>query len=398
MTILVCGLREGGESYFALDVTYGNSFGDIKGTGYLWEFTDSELGHSWSDPSIERIKNGAGAEWGVFFGSGYDTVDQNNKEAYLYGIVAHNKAPLWNNGSNDINRIKISSTGLKDDALSPPLIADLDNDYISDRIYVGNLYGTMYRIVDIGKGENPKISKLFHFGHISHINPIRARAAYAVDDGCIWVYFGTGRYESQTDRMAGTQQYFFGLKETISAMPAYSMNELVRLNVKKMEYMNDETNEAQQVKVVEGKNDFKKSWALLLQGSPVLKVSERVIEQPLVVAGKVFFSTFVPEQNICSGNGYTWLYALEYKTGLPPVAPVFDLNKDGVCDDKDIVVDESGNKHSIAAIRVGAGPGSKPVFYKDKLFITTTDKKVVSLKVNLPESRAAVTSWRDCTI
>ncbi|MGA1839565.1 MAG: PilC/PilY family type IV pilus protein [bacterium] len=400
MTILVCGLREGGESYFALDVTHGKPFGETKGTRYLWEFTDSELGLSFSEPSIERIKNGTGTEWGAFFGSGYDTADQTDKEAYIYGIVAHNKAPLWHNGSNDINRIKMSPTDLKDDALSSPLIADLNADYLGDRIYVGNLYGTMYRVKNIGKGEHPKISKLFHFGHTSHINPIRAKAAYAyaVDAGSIWVYFGTGRYESQSDRVSGTQQYFFGLKEKIDDPNTYSLNNFARLYIKKMEYMDTETHETQYVKIIEGENDLKKSWALLLEASPVLKVSERVIVQPLVVAGKVFFSTFIPDRNICSGKGETWLYALEYETGLPPVTPVFDLNKDGVCNDKDMITDEQGKKHNIAGIYVGTGPGSKPVFHKDELFLTTTDKNLVALKVNLPESKAVVTSWRDCTI
>ncbi|MGA1863741.1 MAG: pilus assembly protein, partial [bacterium] len=400
MTILICGLREGGESYFALDITHGKPFGETKGNGYLWEFTESELGLSWSEPSIERIKNGTGAEWGAFFGSGYDMAEQNGKEAYLYGIVAHDKAPLWNNGSNDINRIKISSSDLKDDALSSPLIADLDADYRGDRIYVGNLYGTMYRVVDIGKGEHPKISKLFYFGHTSHINPVRAKAAYAyaVDDGSIWIYFGTGRYEAQSDKMCGIQQYFLGLKETKGTLPAYSLDDLATLHIRKMEYMNTETGEIQQVKAIEGENDLRKSWALLLEASPVLTVSERIIEQPLIVAGKVFFSTFIPDRNICSGKGETWLYALEYETGLPPVTPVFDLNKDGVCDEEDMIVDMQGKKHNIAGIYVGTGPGSRPVLYKDELFITTTDKNLVALKVNLPESRTAVTSWRDCTI
>jgi hypothetical protein len=401
MTILVCGLGEGGESYFALDLTHGRPFGETKGARHLWEFTDSELGQTWSNPGIDRIKNGTGTEWGVFFGSGYDIADQNKKEAYLYGIEAHNKTPLWNNGSNNINRIKISSTVLKDDALSSPLVADLDADYKGDRIYVGNLYGTMYRIVDIGKGEYPKISKLFHFGHTSHITPIRAKAAYAyaVDDGSIWVYFGTGRYETQEDKTSMTQQYFFGLKETMGSFPTYSLNNLSRLHVKKMEYMDPETHETQQVKIVEGENDLKESWALLLEGSSsTLPGSERVTEQPLVVAGIVFFSTFVPDRNICAGSGDTWLYALDYETGMPPITPVFDLNKDSVCDDKDLIIDERGMKRKIAAIHVGTGLDSKPVFYKDNLFITTTNKNVVALKVNLPESMATVTSWKDCTI
>ena len=54
-TILVCGLRKGGKTYFALDIT------DTLNPQYLWEFrtdssTLSQVGQSWSEPAIGRVK------------------------------------------------------------------------------------------------------------------------------------------------------------------------------------------------------------------------------------------------------------------------------------------------------------------------------------------------------
>ena len=48
-TILVIGEREGGEAYFALDITSGKNFNDAsEPTEFLWEFSDTELGQTWS--------------------------------------------------------------------------------------------------------------------------------------------------------------------------------------------------------------------------------------------------------------------------------------------------------------------------------------------------------------
>ena len=96
------------------------------------------------------------------------------------------------------------------------MLADLEGDYIADRIYAGDLYGTMYRIRDIGQNMTPEVTKLFDFNQADpNKTPIRAKASYAFTEtaGEIMVYFGSGIYESQTDIQNDFQQYFFGLKD-----------------------------------------------------------------------------------------------------------------------------------------------------------------------------------------
>ncbi|MGD9181370.1 MAG: PilC/PilY family type IV pilus protein, partial [Desulfobacterales bacterium] len=270
-TILVGGEREGGQAYFALDITSGKNFDHTTDpTTFLWEFIDTQLGQTWSDPSINRVavKSSTDKDWSVFFGSGYmpNAIDQANKEAYLYGIMANDAGDLWKDAAgNFTNRIKIApmiliyknastpfnvgsvitgaSSGaqgtitkvdsaaktlyledvtgtfivgedlkegsytndgevaqvlsFKNDVLSSPLVVDLEGDYISDRIYVGNLYGNMYRVDNIGKDMTPVVSTLFTYNNTSpNVNPIRAKAemAYTYTPGEIWVYFGSGIY------------------------------------------------------------------------------------------------------------------------------------------------------------------------------------------------------------
>ena len=111
-TVLVIGEREGGEAYFALDVTTGKPFDDVDPTKFLWEFTDTELGQTWADPNIERVavKDSTAKAWGVFFGSGYSSADQANKQAYLYGIHAHDASFFWKDSDGiPTNRVKMTS-------------------------------------------------------------------------------------------------------------------------------------------------------------------------------------------------------------------------------------------------------------------------------------------------
>ncbi len=76
-TVLVCGLRKGGKSYFALDIT------ETTNPRFLWEFPSSsntetlaKMGESWSEPAIGRVKIEVGEKlverWVAFVGAGFD--------------------------------------------------------------------------------------------------------------------------------------------------------------------------------------------------------------------------------------------------------------------------------------------------------------------------------------
>ncbi|MCU0936650.1 MAG: PilC/PilY family type IV pilus protein, partial [Gammaproteobacteria bacterium] len=114
-TMLVVGQRAGGTAYTALDVTSGKGFNDSSSPArFLWEFTDADLGESWADPVIERVRDAAGANeraWGVYFSSGYSENDNTQylKEAFLYGLEADTGNPLWSDGANPLKKIPLRS-------------------------------------------------------------------------------------------------------------------------------------------------------------------------------------------------------------------------------------------------------------------------------------------------
>lgn len=460
-TILVTGLREGGEAYFALDITDGETMSSSATTGaqYLWQFTDTELGQTWGDARINRVADGASTTaraWGVFFGSGYhadgngSSAQTSSKESYLYGINAYDASKLWINASGvATNRIKIDTSGtpLVNDALSELLVIDKDFEanFAADFIYTGNLYGDMFRVSNIGKGQTPAVSQLYESGNTTTKQPIRARPSFAYGEirGDYWLYFGTGRYELDADKTSTDQQYFFGLKETpdTKADPSdpdtYTTTYVKPAGLEapgKLTIDKTATNKlstagapdlvvldstpytitvgtaSKVVKVVEGQNEANEPWVVRLGTSGF---SERVTTQPLVVAGVVFFTSFIPDADPCGGSGSSYLYALDFKTGKAPLQSVFDINGDAIYNAGDYITDSNGNDVPVAAVPLGKGQASEVTIVGDKIFITTTEPDdgggggggggpdnppPKPIGVNLPGLRASVDSWFDSSL
>ncbi|MGV1100104.1 PilC/PilY family type IV pilus protein [Thiovibrio sp. JS02] len=402
-TVLLCGLRRGGSSYFALDITGGKAFDDVDTANrskFLWEFTDPQLGQTWAQPEVYRVGVKASLTdtvWAAFWGSGYseDSLLQPAKEAYLYGVEANDASvPLWEDASgNPINRIKISSASLPDDALSGAMVAELDDDYKGDRLYVGNLYGNLYRVTDIDKNNTPQVSTLFSFNRATpdHSTPIRVKPAYAYyDTNVVWVYFGTGRYEVQADKVTSDMQYFFGLRDDLSN-PSHTLGALPVFSALKA----TDTVTLQDYRYIFGTPPGLPpySWAVEMNNNAASGATERVISDPLVAGGVVFFTTFTPAADVCEGTGESWLFALEYDSGIPPADPVFDINGDGVFDENDMINDASGQKFRVAAIYLGEDMASNPVLHKDTIVVGTKTGGTITKKVNLPRMRPSLRSW-----
>ena len=209
----------------------------------------------------------------------------------------------------------------------------------------------------------------------------------------IRVFFGTGIYERQVDKYSSVQQYFFSLKDDITTDKTYTIDDADLAHLTADYIVDDDTGVT--YRTITGTNTDKDSWVIGLDNfSAGLLGSERVISQPLVVAGVVFFTTFIPDEDVCAGSGDAWLFALDYETGGPPAKPVFDLNDDGEINSLDVVT-VGEDTYVPGAIPLGAGQPSKPVLHKDTMFVTTTGGGLASMKVYLEQQLTNVTSWSD---
>jgi len=80
-TVLVGVQAQGGNSVYALDVTYPNTLTSeaALASAVLWEYTDSDMGYGFSTPALAPTAAG----WTVFVGNGYNST---NQKPVLYAI------------------------------------------------------------------------------------------------------------------------------------------------------------------------------------------------------------------------------------------------------------------------------------------------------------------------
>ncbi len=75
------------------------------------------------------------------------------------------------------------------------------------------------------------------------------------------------------------------------------------------------------------------------------RAGERVIKDVLIRDGRAIVITFIPEDSPCTGGGYSIIHEMDACDGSRLSSPVFDINNDGVIDDRDLIpiIDEFGN-------------------------------------------------------
>ena len=145
------GLRRGGTSYYALDISNPNN------PSLMWHIDANsagfeELGQSWSQPKVGysklNIVNGA-AKPVLFFGGGYDTSKDNvgpgsddNVGRAIYMIDAETGTLKWSMAPANAT----TSFSGTDSIPSSISTLDSDGDGLVDRLYTGDTGGNVWRV------------------------------------------------------------------------------------------------------------------------------------------------------------------------------------------------------------------------------------------------------------
>lgn len=151
ITLLLCGQGPGKGStvggglnyYFALNVT------DPENPQPLWEFTDADLGETWSTPLVGKVKKNGADTWAAFMGSGYsNNPARASMGQYFYAITLENGLKFWSFRARDVNTRNRWPNGVNILNAIPgaPNGVDLDQDGFMDYVYVGDLDGRMWKV------------------------------------------------------------------------------------------------------------------------------------------------------------------------------------------------------------------------------------------------------------
>lgn len=334
-TMLVGSTGAGGKSIFAIDVSNPVALG---ASSVLWENTTT--GTAMSHPVIARLATG---DWVAIYGNGYDS-----GENVKLNIVSLTNGTLLKSIDTGV-----AGTG---NGLATPLPVDINNDRITDAVYVGDLMGNMWKFdltgntsnwgVAFKQGSTPKpLFTAVDSSGVAQAITARATAGRNPEGSGIMVYFGTGKYFESGDNIVGTSpqlQRFYAVYDNGSRVTDTSS--LVQQTI---------TNEGTitnfgAYRVTSANTvDYatKKGWYLDLRSPGAANgAGERVVSQALLRDGRVIFTTLIPSNDACAFGGGSWLMELEAVQGGRLTYSVFDVNGDGQINEADFVTLPDGTK------------------------------------------------------
>ena len=343
-TVLVSNLSAGGKSVFALDVTSPDAIAaDVSeqtlAQSVLWEFTDLDMGLSYSEPSIVNTSAG----WMVFFGNGYNSA---NQKPVLYALEPQHGTVLA--------KIDLCAAvaGICNAALANGLSSlSVVNSYgqvsaPANTVYAGDLQGNLWR-VDI-TNVNPaqwRVSVLYQARDaLGNIQPITTTPAVTLNPQFpqllgTMVFIGTGQMLGVGDLSTTGVQSLYGIFDppTGSAPPVGFAGVPNRSNLVQQQLANDTTSGGVQVRIVPTVLPVtlptNRGWFVDLS----LASGERIVTDPQIESGGgVVFTTYQPNTSQCIGGGSAWLMVFNFATGGSFPLPELDVNSDGKLDSSDV--------------------------------------------------------------
>lgn len=334
-TILATGGGEGGNAYFAIDVT------EPSAPGFLWEVALAGNGPSQSEVEFAQI----GGRPVVLVGSGLDATTY---RAYLTAIDVETGTILG-------RQLLSTGTGGRNKATTPKAI-DRDFDGDTDVVYVGDMLGNMWRFTPESDG-NPDewdMQRLF-----STSQPITAApaVAYAENDQ-LNVYFGTGAYLEDSDVTNTGAQSFYCVFDDLEN-GGYTRSSL-----------RDQTDEAEDIGNARG-------WFLDLEH----RAGERVTERAVIVAGTTYFTSFAPSSAACEAGGWSWFYHVNYATGGEP----------------DVEDEYEGTATASRSEELGEGIASRPVvdIINENIIVQSSDASITVQDIGAAVFHLTVRSWQE---
>lgn len=378
-SLLVGGLRTGGQGYFALDVTDPPTGGTADPSKIVeWEFSDyhdADMGYTYGEPIIAKANNG---EWVVIVANGYYSTE-------LDGRIGSGKAVLFVLAADDgevLAKIPVGSgTLLAPSGLSTPVaVSDFDIDnfpqqsngtdvdqYTVDYVYAGDLEGKLWKFdlssTNPGSWGSPVL--MYDAGDSQAITAkpavgtIPSQGSDPNNQQFRFIYFGTGKYIEPDDMRDNNGQAFYGIIDedtcSSSASACVTKSDLVQQTISGNTLSSNPLSS----------ND--KGWWLNLDTGAS---AERVVGGLAVVSNVVAFTSVIPNGDACSPGGESYLYALNRFSGGATSTQVIDYNSDGEISSSDYGTgDTVQSRKQLGSIVVDTkllgGPSSEFVLFSD---------------------------------
>lgn len=324
------GMRRGGYSYYAMNVTNLNS------PRILWQIDRGDpgfqrLGQTWSQPTLTQVMVGGERRAVLVFGGGYSEDDHdrkqgqarsNNQDAMgnmIYVVDALTGSLLWSAGRTGVGAHHTTVADMSYAVPSGIAVVDRSFDGVADHLYFGDMGGQIWR-VDLDD-ENVTESTVHKLANLAGGGPANNRRfynapaiAYVKDEQGnenLYVTIGSGYRAHPLDE--SVNDYFFAIKDSTAmlgvAPTTINFNNLTTLTG---------------TSVVDGSGN---GWKL-----PLPDDGEKVTASSTVFSDHVFFTTYQPggdqlDENPCAVRmGTSFLYVVDLVTGAAGTFPGVDID------------------------------------------------------------------------
>lgn len=349
---IIGGLGKGGKGYYCLnitDVTNASVSENTAKTMVAWEFTDRQMGYSYSEPVVVHTKSDD-HPYIVIVGNGYNS-PAGEGIFYILDLLT------------GIEITRFQTQVFDDNGVSSPIAIDVNNDYIVDYVYAGDLKGNLWKL-DLTSGnvadwdfaffEDEKPAPLFT---TMANQPITSRpdvARHCKYHGYL-VAFGTGKYLGISDLNTDDEQAMYAVwdygddsdngeclgefeggmnaSSTVSKHPDYSVDE-IEISVRMRYQPSDDASDVPGGAMERCTGSEFANWAVIMDRDdpnqnqsdedaekpnptrdigwflPMSIGKERIVQDPMIISGTLLFLSKVPVPGICSGGGYSMVYSL----------------------------------------------------------------------------------------
>ncbi|MBI1422900.1 MAG: pilus assembly protein PilY [Gammaproteobacteria bacterium] len=396
---LYAGMRRGGNSYYALDVT-NRSTPILK-----WQITGgsgdfAELGQTWSRPVVTKIKLNGVDKNVLIFGGGYDTNQDNGTTPSpdsigraIYIVDASTGQRLWWASSDSTANLVLSQ--MTNSIPSDVSVVDINNDGYADRLYVGDMGGRIWRI-DFDNATNTGASNLATGGLLAELGGTvdntaagNRRFYYAPDVAFVQrptgpvltVAIGSGYRAHPLD--TNIQDRFYMIEDSsvyapppdnnsdgIPDYPDYTESNLYDATDNILGQGTGST-----LSNAQTQRNNAHGWYIKLRKSDGTFEGEKVLAESLTIQGKVFFSTFTPvvsaQSNSCAPSQGT---AKTYIVDLWDATPPYDTVADGVYTKED---------RAVTLVRGGIPPDPTVIFTPDGQTVVMVGTEKLNVDLNL---------------
>lgn len=409
-TILVTGMREGGEQYLSLDVT------DPTATGYPaynWEFpleSDTTwrdyVGQTWSQPVITRIRlersdGDIEEKWVAIVGMGYHPTSDVNDAAQYDAASLKGRGILMldiETGRPVAARKFGSATGDVAEMLyaipSSPAVLDYDQDGFADIVYVGDVGGNVWKWVIREPGRaDPTDAQLYQanwtFRKFFDHDPTASDTAHArsfyfapsatVSNGILHVGLGSGERSdlncTSTLRGCTLMNRFYILKDR-DVWEQGSPSTIDGRDVDADGELTDVTSLPDQCPAIEPRGLFF-----------TVTDGEKFVTNSEVFNAFFFVSSFRPDlSNVCEPSGISTLYGFLAKCGQgffgppSPTSPIAGTTR---------TLDLGRGMPTDARLSIAPGENG------NRLIISKQDGEIINLSTGASDSEHGVMYWRE---